>query len=182
VLHRSRAEIFSGSPDSAGSIFSVNLDGPFLPQSLFPKLDSSLSVGYQKAETPGINDKGGSRLFGAMHVGWHARERTEIFVDARRSRELSVNDLTVETTAFTANLRQGIGNFMSATLTGGYERRDYRTLTRSDNVKLAGAGLSYRITKTWSADAEYRLRASTSNIPTADYSRHMVWLTVTYTF
>src|SRR5690606_7325725 len=98
TMRRSSAEIFSAARRSAGSIFSVRLDGPFLPERIFPKVESSLTLGYQKAESPGINDTGGSRFVGSMHVSWQARERTRLFVDARRALELSINDLTVETT------------------------------------------------------------------------------------
>lgn len=182
-LHRSQAErAILGPDDSSGSLYSVNIVGPFLPATMFPKLDSSLTMGFQKAETPGINDKGGSRFYGGLHLGWHARERTELAFDARRGRELSVNDVTVETTSYNLNLRQGIGNFMSGTVTAGYEQRNFVTLGRKDDVVLAGASLAYRITKTWSADAAYRLRVSQSDSTTADYSRHLVILSLTYTF
>jgi hypothetical protein len=183
VLHRSQAELaVLGPNDSSGSVFSVNLTGPFLPQTLFPKVETALSLGYQKAETPGINDKGGTRFYGTLHVGWHARERTEVAFDARRGRELSINDVTVETTSYTVNLRQGIGNFMHGTLLAGYEQRNYLTLGRTDNVTLAGATLSYRITKAWSADADYRFRGANSSFRNADYSRHVVMASLTYTF
>lgn len=183
VLHRSQAELaVLGPTSSSGSVFSVNLVGPFLPERLFPKLDSSLSLGYQKAETPGINDKGGTRFNGTLHVGWHARERTVVSFDARRGRELSINDITVETTSYTVNLRQGIGNFMHGSLMAGYEERHYLTLGRKDDVALAGASLSYRITKTWSAEADYRLRDASSGLGVADYARHVAAVSVTYTF
>lgn len=182
VLHRSTAEIFGGDSRSAGSIITVNLDGPFLPASRFPKLDSSLSFGYQKAESPGINDTGGSRFVGSAHIGWHARERTRLFIQARRSLELSINDLTVETTAAEIGVTQSVGNFTSTSASIGYEERDYRTVNRRDEALTAQLGASYRITAAWSASANYRLRATDSSATNADYARHVVWVAVNYTF
>ncbi len=182
VLDRSRAELQFGPIHSSGSVYSVNVNGPFLPASVFPKLESSAYLGYEKADTPGINDTGGSRLVGNLHLGWYARERTVVSVDAHRNRELSVNDLTVETTAFTATLRQGIGDFLHASITAGYERRDYRGVGRRDNVGLFGTSLDYHVTKYWSANAQYQLHAARSDAPTADYSRHLALVSVTYTF
>jgi hypothetical protein len=186
VLNRSAAEVLSGQERrSEGSLFALKLDGPFLPQSVFPKVETSLTLGYQKNESPGIQDTSSSRLFGAVHVGWHARERTRIFMDARRATELSVNDLTVETTAVTVGLTQAIGNFTSTSFSLGYEQRDYQVVAppaRDAKVFIAQAGANYRITKAWSAAAHYRLRQAESDFSAADYSRHFVSLEATYVF
>lgn len=182
-LQRSRTEVPGDrSIDDGGSLFSVGIEGPFLPTSMFPKVESSLSLGYQEAETPGINDTGGSRFFGAMDLRWQARERTRLTFNARRALELSVNDLTVETTSARIGVNQQIGNFMTGSLAAGYEQRDYRTWGRQDDAMIFESGLHYRITKTWSASAEYRLRATDSDNPGADYSRHLVFASVNYTF
>lgn len=182
VLNRSRSEVFGGDRRSDGSIISVRLDGPFLPQSMFPKVETSLVLGYQKAETPGINDTGGSRFVGNMNISWQARERTRLGFEARRSLDLSINDLTVETTAFEARISQSIGDFTSASLFGGYEEREYRTLGRGDDALTAGGSVHYRITKYWSAQGAYRVRVSDSSTFVAEYSRHLVSLSVNYIF
>ncbi len=182
VLHRSRAEIAGQSNRAAGSIFAVNIDGPFLPASRFPKVDSSLSFGYQEAETPGIADTGGSRFFGAARLGWHVRERTQLFVQARRALELSVDDLTIETTSGEIGISQQVGNFTSLVASVGYEERDYRTFSRQDEAFTAHAAANYRITKSWSAAANYRLRATDSNSTMANYDRHVFWVSATYMF
>lgn len=182
VLRRSSAEVFPAARRSAGSIFSVRLDGPFLPESRFPKVETSLTLGYQKAETPGINDTGGSRFVGSMHISWQARERTRLSFDARRALELSINDLTVETTAFSVGVNQSIGDFTTGSFSAGYEQRDYRTVGRSDDVLTAAAALGYKITRAWSAHAAYRVRAADSDARIADYARHTVILSVNYTF
>ncbi len=182
VLNRSRPEVFGGDRRSAGSVISVRIDGPFLPQSMFPKVETSLVLGYEKAETPGVNDTGGSSFIGHMNIAWQARERTRISVEARRSLDLSVNDLTVEVTSFEARVSQSIGDFTSASLFGGYEERTYRTMGRGDDALTGGGSLHYRITKYWSARGEYRVRVTDSSAFAAEYSRHLVTLSVNYIF
>lgn len=185
VLHRSRAEVFGADDDSSGSIFSVGIEGPFLSPTRFPKLDSSLSLSYQEAETPGIQDSMGKRFVGALHLGWQARERTEISFNARRSIELSIQDRTVEMTSVHLGVNQAIGNFMTGSISGGFESRDYRLsgpADREDDAFIFRSALHYRITRTWSANAEYRLRSTDSNVGIADYARHVVVLSGTYTF
>lgn len=186
VLNRSQAEVLTGLEErSAGSIFALGLNGPFLPQSIFPKLESSLSLGYQKNETPGINDTSSSRFVGSLNVSWHARERTRVFLDARRALVLSVNDLTVETTGFNVGVNQSIGDFTTASLSAGYEQREYQTidlLGRTDDVFMLQTSARYRITRAWSAAANYSLREAQSSEAVADYGRHLVSVEATYTF
>jgi hypothetical protein len=186
ILNRSAAEVMSGLEErSEGSLFALKLDGPFLPQTLFPKVDTSLTLGYQKNESPGINDTSSSRFIGLLHIGWHARERTQIFLDARRATELSVNDLTVVTTGASLGVRQSIGNFTTTSASIGYEERDYEVigpLARQDNVFTAQASANYKITSAWSAAAHYRLRQAESDFSLADYSRHFASVELTYIF
>jgi len=182
VLRRSRAEVLGGDTSDGGSIFSVNLDGPFLSETRFPKLDSSLSFGYQKAETPGVADSGGNRFVGSARLAWQARERTRVFIQARRSQELSVQDFTTEATTAEIGVNQAIGNFTNASASIGYEERDYRGATRTDEAFIANLGASYRITREWSASGSYRLRAQDSTLARADYDRHVFWLSASYTF
>ena len=186
VLNRSDAEVLVGQDNrSEGSFVALNLEGPFLPESVFPKVETSLSLGYQKNESPGLHDTSSSRFIGSMHVGWHARERTRLFFDARRAQELSVSDLTVTSTGFNVGVTQAIGNFTTTSLSGGYEKREYSTidlLGRDDDVYLLQAAAHYRITSAWSAGANYRLRDSQSSVPVADYARHFVSVEANYTF
>lgn len=182
VLHRSSKEVFGGDTTTGGSIFSVDLIGPFLPRSMFPQTDSSISFGYEKSETPGINERGSNRFVGTARVGWHPRERTRLFVNARRAVELTVNDTNVVTTGVNVGLTQEVGNFTKVTLSGGYEKRDYAVPARKDDVWLGSAVVSYKITRAWSADATYQIRASDSTLPTADYSREIIAISANYTF
>lgn len=186
ILNRSEAEVLTGLDHrSEGSTFALGLNGPFLPQSIFPKMDSSVSLGYQKNETPGINDTSSSRFIGSLNLGWNPRERTRLFFDARRATELSINDLTVETTGFNVGINQVIGDFTNASFSVGYENREYQTidlLGREDDVYLLQTGARYRITSAWSAAANYRLRDSQSTEEVADYARHLVSVEATYTF
>ncbi len=182
VLHRSRAETVDGVTNSGGSIFAINLTGPLLPRSEFPKIESSLSLGYQKSDTPGINDVGGSRFIGSARLSWQAREETRLSVDAHRTQQLSVNNLTVVGTGASVAIEERIGHFLTATASASYERLDYRGLLRSDDVSTVRAGLAYRINRAWSASADYSLRSATSNLALADYARTLVRVGVTYTF
>lgn len=182
MLHRSRAEVFGGDVSEGGSIFSVGIQGPFLPPNRFPKLDSSLSFSYMKAETPGLNDTTDSRFVGNLSLAWQARERTRLTFNARRSLDLSIEDRSVETTAIFFGVDQAIGNFMTGTLSAGYEARDYRVPTRKDDAFIFRSSLHYRITRAWSAAGEYRLRATDSTSRVADYARHVVVLSGNYTF
>lgn len=188
TLNRSEAEAATGlDPTSEGSIFSLGIHGPFLPESIFPKVDTSLSLGYEKNETPGINDSSSSSFVGSLHIGWNARERTRIRFDARRALELSVDDLTVETTRVSLGFDQSVGDFTTTSLSVGYEQRDYEhnlivTSDRKDDVLFLQASARYRITSTWSAAANYSLRDTDSSSAIADYARHLVSLEATYTF
>lgn len=182
VLHRSAAEVPGGDTRTGGSIIALNIDGPFLPRSVFPKLTSSFMVGYQKVETPGINDKGGSRFIGRARLSWQAREQTSLFVDANRSVRLSVNNLTVTSTGFDVGVHEDIGHFWTASATAGYRKRDFDVLNRSDNVYEFQASANYRITRAWAASLDYSYRLADSNVVTADYERHLIALSAIYTF
>jgi hypothetical protein len=182
ILHRSEAVALGQPTRSAGSIIGFTIDGPFLPQSLFPKIESSLAFGYQKNEAPGINDKGGTRFNGAMNISWHARERTRLFLNARRALELSINDLTVETTGVNVGVQESIGNFTNLTASAGYEQRDYQSLGRTDDVYLFSLAARYKMSVRWSASADYQVRSAASSTPTADYSRHVISVAAIYTF
>lgn len=183
ILDRSQREVLDGSdPRSAGSLFGINLTGPFLPKAMFPKLDTSLSLGYQKSETPGLNDRNASRFVGAMNINWQARERSRITFNVRRALELSVNNFTVETTGVTVGLTQAVGNFITTSFSTGYEQRDYGILGRNDDVYIAQASGRYSISRTWSTSATYSLRQSNSSVAIADYGRHYASLEINYTF
>ena len=186
ILDRSEAEAINGLEEhSEGSIFSLGINGPFLPESVFPKVETSLSVGYQQNETPGINDTSSDSFTGNLHISWDARERTRVFFDARKALELTADDLTVDTTALTFGLSQSIGDFTTASISAGYEKRKYDSIDgvdREDDVYRFQTGARYRITSAWSAAANYTFRDNESNDPAADYIRHLVSVEATYRF
>ena len=181
-LHRSAAEVPGADPNSGGSIIALNIDGPFLPRMMFPKLKSSFMIAYQKEQTPGINDLGGRRLIGNAQLSWQAREETNLFIDVHRSVELSVSNLTVTADGFDAGVHEDIGHFWTTSLTGGYEHRHYDLLARADDIYTFQADAVYRITRAWSANFDYSFRQSNSNYANADYARHIVAVSATYTF
>lgn len=182
VLHRSAAEVFGTGYSKGGSILMLDLVGPFLSPTAFPNLESSLSLGYQKSEAPGINERGGERFIGNMRLSWHPRDRTRLFVEARRTQELAITDTTVVATSANLGIRQEVGDFTTVTLSGGYENRDYKSLNRSDDVWVGDANIYYKIAHAWSAELSYRVRSADSTIPTANYTRQIVSLSATYTF
>lgn len=182
ILRRDASETFIGETDDNGSVFTAGLEGPFLPRSKFPKLTSAIYFSYQRAETPGINDVGGNRIAGRLSLRWQARETTQLAINAERNQVLSVNNLTTENNRLYLSLNQDIGHFVKAFATVGYETRDYRGLTRNDDVYVASIGASYRATRAWTMSANYRFRDSQSTLSLADYTRHLVSVSANYTF
>ena len=132
-----------------------------------------------------MNDTNTKRFNGGLNISWDARERTRVYFDARRASELSINDLTVDTTTFMLGVRQTIGDFTTASMSAGYEQRTYDAIEqvdREDDVLRFQVGARYRITQAWSAAADYSFRDNDSNDPVADYARHLVSVEATYTF
>jgi hypothetical protein len=181
-LSRSADETEDSEPDADGSYYSVSLDGPFLPPNAFPKLKSLLSISYERATTPGINDQGGNRLVAAAHLTWSATDTTNLGVTADHSQELASNNLTVVSTDFLANVGQDIGHFVHAEVGGGYSRREYIGIARTDNVGTGYAHINYHATKALTVSLNYDVHATSSNDVLASYSRNQVRLSATYTF
>src|SRR5690606_27500852 len=115
-----------GIGSSDGSVITASIDGPFLPERYFPKLTSSLSVSYQQSETPGINDRGGRWLRGAMKLSWEARERTKVHAQISRALELTANDMSVERTTYLLGADQGIGHAWTAHGSVSFEQLGFR--------------------------------------------------------
>lgn len=182
ILDRSRAETVTGETHYAGSFVSASLEGPFLPASRFPKLDSSLSLFYQSSDVPGINDNNTRRFGGAANLSWQARPNTKLSLNARRALELTIDDLTVESTSASFGVTEDIGHFIDAGATVGYDHRVYRGISRDDNVFFFQGRIGYRMTKYWSASGNYYYRNSDSSNAIANYQRHIVSVSANYTF
>ncbi len=71
-------------------MFTLTLNGPFLPAQYFPKVTSQLSLSYQDTATPGINDTATKELTGSLALGWQARPATRVSFTANRNQGLSV--------------------------------------------------------------------------------------------
>lgn len=192
ILHRSAQESIFGQTKQNGSFFSLGLNGPFLPPSKFPKVESSASITYQESRSPGINDMGGKTVTGDVRLSWQARERTKLSFNASRSVDLSANDLSVENTRALFTVSQSVGNFTTLNGSLGYTWRKYRGLDRKDNTFEAALDGRYAITKYWSAGASYSYQDNSgSGTPLAlaayrmraeDYTRHLVSIFVTNLF
>lgn len=193
VLHRSAQESTLFQTRQEGSFYTVTLKGPFLPPSRFPKLQSSASLTYQDAKSPGINDLGQKTLAGDIGVSWAARERTQVSISAHRSIDLSATDLSVVNTQANLSVEEKVG--IATHLQGliGYSWRDYRGVDRSDRTLDASLTASHQLTHFWSAGASYAYQKNTTDAqnltgPLAfrmrayDYHRHTVSIFVTNVF
>ncbi len=181
-LDRGQQEALMGLTSSSGSFFGLNLDGPFLPHQYFPKTTGTFRIGYEKAETPGLNDRNNERLVGQLNLSWAAREHTTVGLFASRSQDLSITDNTVINESTGLTLRQAIGAFVDADFSLSYTNADFVNLDRKDDRYEARAGATYRINRTWSSGLTYRYLKSDSNAAVANYTRHIVSGTVNYAF
>jgi hypothetical protein len=190
TVRRSKSESDIGQKNQDGAIFSVSINGPFLPPSRFPKLTSSASLSYQESVSPGINDTGGKTLTGDMNLSWAARERTDVYIRANRSLTLSANDLTVEDTRVSTGLTEHVG--IATTIDGSlaYSWHKFRGISRNDNTLEASLSADHSLSKYWSFGASYEFQKNNSDatglqptrfLPT-DYNRHLVSVFVTNVF
>jgi hypothetical protein len=181
-LDRSPDETDNGETRADGAFYSLNLDGPFLPPTMFPKLKSSLLVAYERATTPGINDEGDNRLVAAARLAWEATDTTSVSFRAAHEQDLASNNLTVVSSTGTAEVTQRVGHFILATLGGGYERDQFLGAGRTDDIATAYASVEYRATRSFVLGASYRLHDTASNDYVADFGRSVVRLYATYTY
>jgi Putative beta-barrel porin 2 len=181
-LDRSPDETDTEEPNANGSFYSVSLDGPFLPPNAFPKLKSLLSVSYEQATTPGINDEGSNRLIALARLNWSATDTTTLGLTADHTQVLASNNLTVVSTDALADIGQDFGHFIHADVGGGYSRRDYVGINRTDNIGQGYARVHYKATKSFTVGIDYQIHATYSNIELASYTRNVARLFATYTF
>jgi hypothetical protein len=205
ILDYSAQQSLNGSTRSEGSTFSANLTGPLLPPSRFQKLQSSASISYQQANSPGLGDVGGKSLTGNINLSWNARERTKVTLGASRSQDLSPNDFTVVNSQVNAAVTEDIGYFTHLTGSLGYSWRKYRGVDRRDATFSGTLSASYSITRSWSASANYQYqnneaegdnstfvpRTGGQNQPLSsqvqlfgvgNYHRHVISLSLSYQF
>lgn len=181
-LNRGEQEALLGLNNSKGSFFGLNLDGPFLPRQYFPKTTGTFRLGYERAETPGLNDRSNERLVGQVNISWAAREHTNVGIFANRSQDLSITDNTVVTETTGITLRQGLGAFVDTDFSLSRTNADFVDLARTDKRYEARAAATYHINRTWSSALSYRYLKSDSNVAVANYTRHIVSGTVNYAF
>ncbi len=183
ILERSAAETSNGQVRQDGAVVSATLEGPFLPEQYFPKVKSSFALIYQQANTPGINDVGGTtELTGKLGLAWDARTNTKVTFTAERNQRLSVNDLSVVSTNVQLGLQQVLRHNLTGRLNAGYEWSSYRPLSRRDEIATFGARLEYHFSRSWDTDLSYVLTSATSTVRQSVFDRHVASLTVTYLF
>jgi len=181
-LDRGEQEELLGLNNTKGSFFGINFDGPFLPRQYFPKTTGTFRLSYERAETPGLNDRNNERLVGQININWAAREHTTVGIFANRSQDLSITDNTVVNESEGITLRQAIGAFIDTDFTLSHTNANFVNLAREDDRYEARAGATYRINRTWSSGVSYRYLKSESNTAVANYTRHIVSGNVNYAF
>ncbi len=193
VLDRSAQENLIGQSRISGGFFSLNLHGPFLPPSRFPKIQSSASITYQDAISPGINDFGGKTVTGDMNISWQARPRTQVAFHASRSVDLSATDLSVVNSRVALDVNQSVGLFINLQAELAYNWRNFRNLDRHDGTWQATMSGTYAFNKYLLAGASYTYENNTSNVSGVDpvllfrmkalsYERNVVSVFVRNTF
>jgi hypothetical protein len=182
ILNRSAAETAAGTTRQTGTTLSATLNGPFLPTRVFPKIKSQLSLSYQDATTPGINDDGSKSLTGDVSLAWEARESTTISLGASRTQRLAVTDISVVTTSARAGITHKLRYNLSGSAGVNYDWNSYRGIDRSDEIFSYDGALNYNFARTWTASASYRYQSSQSNQTVSDYVRHLAILSLGYTF
>ncbi|HEX2853365.1 MAG TPA: outer membrane beta-barrel protein [Opitutaceae bacterium] len=182
ILNRSAAETTAGTTRQAGTVLSATIDGPFLPARAFPKIKSHLSLSYQDATTPGVNDPGTKLLTGDLSLSWEARESTTLSLGTSRTQRLAVTDISVVTTSARASVTQKLRYNLSGSAGVNYEWNTYKGIPRSDEVFSYDGALNYDFAHSWTASASYRYQSSQSNQVVSDYVRHLAILSLGYTF
>ena len=182
LLDRSAAETASGETRVAGTIVIATIEGPFLPPRYFPKIKSRLTLSYQDAAAPGVNDTGAKSLAGSLSLIWQARDTTAISLVADRLQRLTANDLTAVSTGAHLHVEQTLRYNLTGSLAAGYAREVFRGVTRSDRRKSAEAGLTYHFARTWDASASGRFESVTSSEQLSAYNRRIALLSVSHTF
>ena len=182
ALDRSAAETTAGVTEDGGTVLSASIDGPFLPPRLFPKIKSHFSIAYSDATSPGINDPGSKQLTGDLSLSWEARETTTVSIGVDRTQRLAVTDVGVVTTTAYATLTQKLRYNLSGSAGANYSWNTYRSIGRSDKTFSGDVGLNYDFARSWTATSSYRYQSTASDLPFADYVRHLAILSLGYTF
>lgn len=181
-LKRDRTETASGQTSENSYTFGLRLNGPFLPPSRFPKLESSFSIGLEKGETFGVNDRGSTHLVGRLSLAWQARERTSLSLSASRSQGLSADNFSSLDSVIRFGVTQQIGLRTRLTASLAQEWSSFAGTGRSDRRTRAQLAGSYALNKNWQAGADYSYTLSNSSIDRLDYDRHLVSGFIAYTF
>jgi hypothetical protein len=182
VLYRAASETATGDTRQYSPVVAANLSGPFLPAKYFPKVRSQISLGYEEATTPGVDDPGDRALTGSLTAEWQARDTTVASFSATRSQRLSAQDLTVVSSDVLLSVEQTLRYNLTGTLSAGYDWDNFRGINRADRTVLANAGMKYVFARTWNAIFSYRFSDVESTLTSATYNRHVVSLAALHQF
>jgi hypothetical protein len=183
-LHRSAEETRNGFPGQSGPTVKATVEGPFLPPSRFPKMSSRISLNYGYGQTPGLNDRGGSQFTGEAAVGWNARPFTRLELLAVRTRSLTVDALTAESTLLSASVTQTVGGSLTLATYAGYQWLTLRGTNRETEAVTAGLNADQKLGSRgrWFARLSYSFRDATSTEKASVFSQHTFRFSVTYRY
>lgn len=183
-MHRSSRETRDGFPGQRGPTVKATIEGPFLPPRRFPKMTSRISLSYGYGQQLGLYDRGSSQLTGEVAVGWNARPYTRLELSAVRTRSLTVEALTAESTGVNASLSQTIGNQMTLSAFAGYQWLTIRGFSRNTEALVGGLTADRKLGTRgrWFARFAYAFRDATSTEKVSVFSQHTVRLSVSYRY
>ena len=183
-MHRSSQETGDGFPGQRGPTVKAQIDGPFLPPRRFPKMTSRISLSYGYGQQPGLNDRGSSRLTGEAAVGWNARPFTRLELSAARTRSLTIEALTADSTNVNASVSQTVGGKLTLAAFTGYQWLTIRGVHRDTEAFTAGLNADQKLGTRgrWFARFAYNFRDATSTEKISVFSQHTVRLSVSYRY
>jgi len=185
-MNQQRSAAETAVSSRQGSDFNVmaSVDGPFLPPTLFPKLTSRVRVAYGRLESPGLGDDGNKQLTGELAVGWAARANTRLGLAAGRTRKLSVNNLTLESSHAHVLVDQTVGAATQIAASLGYEWTNVRGLNRKSEGRLAMVSATRKLgsRNRWEGRVAYDYRDLNSSDRIATFAQHTGRFSTTYRF
>jgi hypothetical protein len=160
------------SVDNRSKGFTIGLTGE-----LSPKLEGSISAGYQSTDARGniAGDPDSDSLIAFANLTWTPQEKTNLVLTLSSDMDVSPGDQSVETTSARIQINHDISRALS--IFGGIEIRslDFRGILphRKDDVSEFNGGIHYSINPRFSAGAEVSFFDSSSNVALSDYDRQV---------
>ncbi|MFT3782535.1 MAG: outer membrane beta-barrel protein [Nibricoccus sp.] len=169
ILSRGATETWQHSTSDKSQVFGLNITGPLLPPRRFPKIESSASISYSQAQSPGINDAGSKTVTGDIRLSWNARERTRLSTGLSRSQSLGTNNFTFISTGVNFGVIETIGLSTTISFDTSYTWRQYRGLDRQDTALSVGGNLQHALTNHWSIGGNVNYQDNQTDAPSGSF-------------